>query len=132
MYTRKPRTQQQAEKALEAEGERKPIIADLQGRNRIEYKTYPSLKAQVVQRNLTRLPYMRRWLDFKKRNSTYVAPALQLFQEIRLSGRTVRPRVAATLDGTGIRTDEFLKALSDAKLLTVKRGRAGGIYYPAK
>jgi hypothetical protein len=132
MYTRKPRTQQKAEKALEAEGERRPIISDLQGRNRVEYKTYPSLKDQIADRYLTKLPYMQRWLHFKKRNSSYVAHALRLFQEMRLSGRTLRPRVVATLDGTGIRADDFLDALSDAKLVTVKRGRAGGIYYPAK
>lgn len=132
MYTRRPRTQQKAAKALEAEGERKPIISDLQGRNRIEYKTYPSLHSQVVQRYLNRLPYMQRWLEFKRRNSAYVEHALQLFQEIRLSGRTLRPRVVATLEGTGIRTDELLGALADAKLLAVKRGRGGGIYYPTK
>lgn len=132
MYTRKPRSQQRAEKVLEAEGERRPIISDLQGRNRIEYKTYPSLKEQVVNRYLSKLPYMQRWLTFKKRKSSFAEPALQLFQEMRSSGRTVRPRVSAVLDGTGIRVDEFLDSLSDAKLVAVKRGRAGGIYYPAK
>jgi DNA-binding IscR family transcriptional regulator len=34
------------------------------------------------------------------------------------------------LDGTGIQADAFLKSLSQAKLLTVKRGRNGGVYYP--
>src|SRR6267378_4616862 len=83
MYTRKPRTQQKAEKVLESEGERRPIISDLQGRNRIEYKTYPSLKAQVKSRYLSRLPYMQRWAQFQKRYASRVAPALQLFQEMR-------------------------------------------------
>ncbi len=132
IYTRKPRTQQSAEKALEREGERRPIISDLQGRNRIEYKTYPSLKRQVINRYLTKLPYMQRWAAFRKRYSSYTAPALQLFQEMRQSGRTVRPRVVAVLDGTGIRADDLLAALSEVKLLAVKRGRVGGIYYPAK
>ena len=41
LYTRKPRvTQSTAQRALEHEGETKPIISDLQGRNRVEYKTY--------------------------------------------------------------------------------------------
>jgi hypothetical protein len=95
MYTRRPRTQQKAERALEAEGERRPIISDLQGRNRIEYKTYPSLKDQVVERYLSKLPYMQRWLHFKMRNSSYAEHALELFQEMRSSGRTLRPRVVA-------------------------------------
>lgn len=132
MYTRKPRTQKQAEQALEREGETRPIISDLQGRNRIEYKTFPALKEQVVRRYLNRLPYIRRWNDYKRRHSSYTKYALQVFDEIRTSGRTVRPRVIAILDGTGIHPDTLLKSLSDAKLLTVKRGRAGGIYYPSK
>jgi hypothetical protein len=36
----------------------------------------------------------------------------------------------AMLDGTGIHVDDLLGLLADSKLLTVKRGRAGGIYYP--
>ena len=132
MYTRKPRTQKQAEKALEREGETRPIISDLQGRNRIEYKTFPALKDQVVRRYLSTLPYMRRWNDYKRRHSSYTRYALQVFDEIRTSGRSVRPRVIAILDGSGIHPDTLLKSLSDVKLLTVKRGRAGGIYYPVK
>jgi hypothetical protein len=132
LYTRRPRTREQreAEQALKREGEVKPIIADLQGRIRIEYKAYPLLKQQVVSRYLSNLPYVRRWDEFRKRHSTYVQPALQLFAEIRTSGRTLRPRVIALLDGTGIHVDDLLRALSDARLLTVKRGRVGGIYYP--
>jgi hypothetical protein len=131
MYTRKPRSQKQAEKALAQEGETKPIISDLQGRNRIEYKTYPALKDQLVRRYLSGLPYMKRWNDYKKQHSSYVRFALQVFEETRRSGRTVRPRVIAILDGTGIHPDTLLKSLRDAKLLTIKRGRGGGIYYPA-
>ena len=132
LYTRKPRSQRDAEQALQREGEVKPIIADLQGRNRIEYKTYRALKKQLLVRYLDRLPYLKRWNDFKRRHSSLVKSALQVFTEIRASGRTVRPRVIAMLDGTGIGADDLLKPLSDAKLLTVKRGRAGGVYYPPK
>lgn len=132
LYTRKPRAQRETEKKLAREGETRPIISDLQGRNRIEYKTYAALKEQLLSRYLNRTPYMRRWNDFRRRHSSYVKPALQLFQEIRTSGRTLRPRVVATLDGTGIEPKDLLKALSDAKLVTVKMGRAGGIYYPPK
>jgi hypothetical protein len=129
---RKPRTQKKAENDLEKVGEVKPIISDLQGRNRVEYKTYPTLKEQLLKRYLANLPYMKRWNGWKKRHASYVKYALQVFDEIRTSGRTVRPRVIVILDGTGIQPDVFLKSLSDAKLLTIKPGRAGGIYYPAK
>ncbi len=132
LYTRKPRGQRDAEKALERIGEVRPIISDLQGRNRIEYKTYNVLKKKVFDRYLKRLPYMHRWINFNKRNRNLVKPALEVFSEIRTSGRTVRPRVIAMLDGTGIQADTLLKALSQAKLLTVRRGRDGGIYYPSK
>jgi hypothetical protein len=36
------------------------------------------------------------------------------------------------MDGTGIHADELLKKLSEGRLVTVRRDRAGGIYYPAK
>ena len=132
LYTRKPRTQRDAQEALEREGEVRPIISDLQGRNRIEYKTYKVLKQQAMSRYLSQLPYMRRWIEFRKRKRNLVRSALEVFSEIRTSGRTVRPRVIAMLDGTGIQADDMLKTLSRAKLLTVKRGRNGGIYYPSK
>jgi hypothetical protein len=130
LYTRKPRIQRDAQATLEREGEVRPLISDLQGRNRIEYKTYNSLKKQVVARYLERLPYMRRWKEFSKRNRNLVKPALELFGEVRSSGRTLRTRVIAMLDGTGIQADVFLRSLSQARLLTVKRGRNGGVYYP--
>lgn len=132
LYTRKPRVQQNAEQTLEREGETRPIISDLQGRNRIEYKTFRTLKDTLERRHLSRLPYMKRWKEFAARNRRLVEPALEVFREIRTSGRTVRPRVIAMLDGTGILADDLLRLLSQAKLLTVKRGRAGGIYYPTK
>ncbi|MFQ5423247.1 MAG: hypothetical protein ACE5F9_04630 [Phycisphaerae bacterium] len=132
LYTRRKRSQRSAQKALDREGEVRPIISDLQGRNRIEYKTYNTLKEQVLSRYLKRLPYMRRWTDFRNRNRNLIKSALEAFSDIRASGRTVRPRVIALLDGTGIQVNTLLGALSQAKLLTVKRGRNGGIYYPAK
>ena len=130
LYTRKPRSQQNAQAALEREGEVRPIISDLQGRNRIEYKTYSALKKQVISRYLDRLPYMRRWNEFRQRNRELAKAALQVFAEVRSAGRTVRPRVITMLDGTGIQADALLRALARARLLTVRRGRAGGIYYP--
>jgi len=132
LYTRKPREQKIAEANLAKQGEVKPIISDLQGRNRIEYKAYAGLKEQLTGRFLGRLPYMARWLEFKNRKASMVPHALRIFQDLRSSGRSVRPRVISTLDGTGILADDLLGVLSDAKLLVVKRGRQGGIYYPAK
>jgi hypothetical protein len=75
---------------------------------------------------------MKRWTDFKSRKATLSPHAVRVFQELRASGRTVRPRVIAMLDGTGIVADDLLRQLSDAKLLVVKSGRNGGIYYPVK
>ncbi len=132
LYTRRPRTpaEREAEQELKREGEVKPIIADLQGRVRIEYKTYPALKRQIVSRYLSKLPYHRRWAEFQRRRSSFARPALQVFAEMRTSGRSLRPRVIAALDGTGIQADDLLGALAESKLLVVKRGRKGGIYYP--
>jgi hypothetical protein len=132
LKTRKPRTQTEAQRSLQREGEVRPIISDLQGRNRIEYKTYGTLKAQVLARYLNRLPYMRSWRAFRRRQGSLVEPALQLFDEIRTSGRTLRPRAIAILDGTGISADDLLKALVRENLVAVKRGRQGGIYYPSR
>jgi hypothetical protein len=132
LYTRKPRQQKIAEPTLTKEGEVKPIISDLQGRNRIEYKAYAGLKQQLMARFLGKLPYMARWLEFKSRNASMVPHALRIFHDLRSSGRSLRPRVVAMLDGTGILADDLLGVLSDAKLLAVKRGRNGGIYYPSK
>ncbi len=126
LYTRKARAQQTFEKELRQAGEVKAIISDLQGKNRVEYKTYAVLKEQVLTRFLSRLPYMKRWNDFKKGNSSLVKHALQVFEDLRPSGRSLRTRVIAALDGTGISADDLLRALVTAKLITVKRGRGGG------
>ena len=132
LYTRKPRAQSDAQKTLERGGETKALISDLQGRNRIEYKTYATLRDQLERRYLSQLPYMKRWAGFRRRKSSLVKPALEIFRQIRTSGRTVRPQVIAMLDGTGINANDLLKAFPDAKLIAVKRGRAGGIFYPDK
>lgn len=131
LYTRKPRAQRNAERTLEEAGEARAIISDLQGRNRVEYKTYRALKEQIESRYLDRLPYYRRWKEFRNGHRSFAEPALKVFGQVRASGRTLRPRVIALLEGTGIRADDLLQALSKAKLLTIKRGRTGGIYYPS-
>lgn len=129
-YTRKKRTP--AEKALADAGETKPIISDLQGRNRVEYKQYAALKDQLTDRYLGGLPYYQRWNRFKKANSSYEKYALQVFEEIRESGRTLNSRVTAILSGSGITTSDFGKALTKEKLVSIKKGRQGGWYYPSR
>jgi len=110
----------------------RPIISDLQGRNRIEYKTYGRLKDQITKRFLPKLPYMNRWREFASAHGALVPHALRVFEQLRLSGRTLRPRVLAALDSTGIDADQILRSLVAAKLLVVKRGRQGGIFYPTR
>ena len=117
---------------LAKDGEVKAIISDLQGKTRIEYKTYPALKEKVLDRFLEGLPYMKKWLDFKKSHRSYVSHALKAFREIRTSGRTTRGRVRADLEGTGIGLDDLLGALRRQGLLSIRTGRTGGIYYPTK
>lgn len=110
----------------------RPIISDLQGRNRIEYKTYKALKDQIMRRFSPKIPYLTRWHEFKLRSACLVEHAIKVFGQLRQSGRTLRPRVIAQLEGTGIDPDTLLRDLSNARLLVVKRGRQGGIYYPSK
>jgi hypothetical protein len=110
----------------------RPIIADLQGRNRIEYKTYRSLRDQVLKRYLAQLPYMKRWHEFEKNHRSYVPFALRLFDELRTSGRTVPRRVEAFLSGSGISVTALTRALSHYRLITQRRGREGGLFYPTK
>ena len=110
----------------------KAIIADLQGRNRIEYKTYPALKDQVKKRYLARLPYMKHWFEFEKDHKSYIPFALRMFNEIRSSGRTTAPRLDAILSGSGISTTALRKALTKHRLVTVRPGRDGGYFYPSK
>lgn|SRR5574337_413607 len=131
MSTRKPKKTPTSQ-VLAKGHEVRPIISDLQGRNRIEYKTYTSLKDQIRRRFFPKLPYLNRWAEFQDRNASLAPHALRVFEQLRLSGRTQRTRVIAQLDGTGINPDDLLKKLSEAKLLVIKRGRTGGIYYPSK
>jgi hypothetical protein len=132
--SRKPRTSEQrrAEAAAVREGEVRPIIADLQGRNRIEYKTYAALKSQLLSRYLIARPFFQRWRSFRAEYSAFADRADAVFDDLRRSGRALRPRVAARLAGSGINVDEFLGALARHKLVDVRRGRRGGIYYPKK
>jgi len=111
---------------------RNAIIADLQGRNRIEYKTYRSLKEQVQRRYLSALPYLRRWHEFEKNHRSYAPLALAVLHEIRASGRTSRPRLDALLSASGISATALLRALTRQRLITTRGGRDGGYFYPSK
>ena len=108
------------------------IISDLQGKNRIEYKAYEALKTQLESRYLSRLPYMKRWKNFKSENKEMAHYALQIFADLRSSGRTTRARIIASVEGSGFSATDVLDALASHKLVSVKRGRVGGIFYPPK
>jgi len=110
----------------------RPLIADLQGRNRIEYKTYRSLKDQVLRRYLAGLPYLRRWHEFEKNHRSHAPLALGVLHEIRASGRTTRPRLDAILSATGVSVTALTAALTRYRLVTVRSGRDGGYFYPSK
>jgi hypothetical protein len=113
-------------------GIRGAIIADLQGRNRIEYKTYRSLKEQVLRRYLADLPYLRRWHEFEKIHRSYAPLALPVLHEIRASGRTSRPRLDAILSASGLSATALVRALTHYHLITVRGGRDGGYFYPSR
>jgi len=113
-------------------GMRSAIIADLQGRNRIEYKTYRALKDQVLRRYLSGLPYLRRWHEFEKNHRSYAPLALPVLHEIRASGRTTRPRLDAILSASGISVTALTRALTRHRLISHRAGRDGGYFYPSK
>jgi hypothetical protein len=113
-------------------GMRSAIIADLQGRNRIEYKTYRSLKEQLQRRYLSSLPYLKRWHEFEKNHRSYAPLALAVLHEIRASGRSTRPRLDAILSASGLSATVLLRALTHHRLITVRGGRDGGYFYPSK
>jgi hypothetical protein len=113
-------------------GMRSAIIADLQGRNRIEYKTYRSLKEQLLRRYLADLPYLKRWHEFEKNHRSYAPLALPVLHEIRASGRSTRPRLDAILSASGLSATPLLRALTHYRLITVRGGRDGGYFYPSK
>jgi hypothetical protein len=110
----------------------KPIIADLQGRNRIEYRSYSGLKKQLVDRFLRRLPYWKRWEDFRHQHPTWAPAALLVFTEIRRHGRASRPRLEAALRDGGVPLPTLLSALRQGGLLAQRRGRLAGYVYPGK
>jgi len=131
--TRKPRSTPSAAVPGRADlGQVKPIISDLQGKHRVEYKVYPSLRADVEKKYLEHLPYMKRWDQFRTAHRDMVPYALLLFAQIRTSGRSQRPRLTAILEGSGFTTTQVAKALAESKLLVAKRGQQGGYFYPSK
>ena len=117
---------------MTAEGEIKAIISDLQGRNRIEYKQYPPLKKELMRRWLNELPYMQRWKRFKQEHKGMVPYALELFEDLRASNRSQRPRLVAILEGSGFLATEVVGALVKKRLIVAKRGPGGGYFYPSK
>jgi hypothetical protein len=132
--TRRRRTpaEREAEKEKKAEGEVKPIISDLEGKLRIEYKRYNELKRDVADKWLNHLPLMKRWMAFKRDHRDMVPHALQLFTEVREHGRSQRPRLVAILEGTGFSATDIVSALVKKRLLVAKRGQSGGYFYPTK
>jgi hypothetical protein len=133
LSTRKPRKASAKQVvAKQTPSASRVIMADLQGRMRIEYKAFPALKDQVKKRYLSKLPYMTRWLEFEKNHKSYVPYALRVIAEIRSSGRTTAARVEAILSGSGITTTALTQALTKKRLITVRRGKNGGYFYPAK
>jgi hypothetical protein len=131
--TRRPHPSSRTRKAIRPASDRlRPIISDLQGRNRIEYKTYRSLKDQVLRRYLAGLPYLKRWHEFEKNHKSYAPLALPLLHEIRSSGRTTRTRLDAILSASGISATALTRALTRHRLVTLRGGRDGGYFYPSK
>jgi hypothetical protein len=110
----------------------KSIISDLQGKNRVEYKTYNTLREDVEERFLSSLPYMLRWKRFKNDNKGMVPYVLRFFSDVRSSGRSTRPRLQAILEASGFNTSDVTDAMRAARLISVQRGRSGGYFYPAK
>ncbi len=128
--TRKPRTvNPEIDKPAK---ELRPIINDLQGKNRIEYKTYDSLKLQLETRYFARLPFFKRWKNFKSENKDMAQYAVSLFGDLRSSGRSTTARLGASIEGSGFTTTDVLNALQSHKLVSVRRGFSGGVFYPAK
>lgn len=115
-----------------AESGQRAIIADLQGRNRIEYRSYAGLKKQLVDRYLRRLPYWKRWEEFRRQHPLWTPAALRVFDEIRRHGRATRPRLDAALKPEGVPPPALLTALRRAGLIAQRRGRLAGYVYPSK
>jgi hypothetical protein len=126
LKTRKTKKHNDAQRAV------RPIISDLQGKLRFEYKTYDGLKEQLMKRYLNELPYMKRWLAFKKENDGMAAYVLRLFADLRSSGRSTNSRLSAILEGSGFKVSDVNKALVRTKLVHIRPGRDGGYFYPSK
>ena len=129
--TRKPRTSTKSATRTK-EPDFKSIITDLQGKPRLEYKTYESLKDQVMRRYLSELPYMKRWMQFKKDHHSMSSLVAPLFSDLRSSGRSRTARLDASVEGSGFTAAQVREALERHRLVLVKRGRHGGIFYPTK
>lgn len=130
--TRKPRSKRGIGASKTRESEVRSIISDLQGKNRIEYKTFDSLKEQLLKRYLVKLPYMKRWNQFVSENAAIVPLLRRLFTDLRSSGRSTSARLAADLEGSGLAVSDVRSRLAKAKLVSVQRGRSGGLFYPTK
>lgn len=133
MRTRKPSVKAQEREAGQAGArEVRSIISDLQGKNRIEYKEYGGLRKQLNERYFAHLPLMKRWHAFAKQNKGMLPIALALFEDLRSSGRSQTSRLVSHVEGSGFAATQVLSALTAQKLVVVKRGRTGGIFYPPK
>jgi hypothetical protein len=130
--SRSSRTARKAEGGKRRADHAKPIIADLQGRNRIEYRSYAGLKKQLVDRFLRRLAYWKRWEDFRHQHAAWAPSALLVFREIRRHGRATRPRLEAALRDGGVPLPALLSALRKGGLVAQRRGRLAGYVYPGK
>jgi hypothetical protein len=108
------------------------IISDLQGKSRVEYKTYNTLREKVEERFLSNLPYMLRWKRFRNDNKGMAPYVLKFFSDVRSSGRSSRPRLEAVLEGSGFKTSEVRDAMRAARIISVQRGQKGGYFYPSK
>ena len=71
-------------------------------------------------------------MQFKAAHRDVVPYALELFSQIRTSGRSQRPRLTAILEGSGFTPTQVVQALTKLKLLLAKGGQQGGYSYPAK
>ena len=126
LKTRKPRA------GSTTTAEVRSIISDLQGKPRVEYKNYKTLREDVEDRFLSTLPYMLRWKQFKADNKGMVPYVLRFVSDVRSSGRSVRPRLEAILEGSGFNVADVTDAMRTAKIISVQRGRKGGYFYPTK
>ncbi len=114
------------------QGPERLIIADLRGRVRIEYTTYDELKDSLYRRYFPGLELFKRWRRFRRSHRAYESYALDLFQEWRAHGRSKSPKITGILDGSGLHTKDLVRYLKDAKLISLRRGRDGGYYYPSR